>query len=357
VDFCLEKGEVTDTFRTASIKLIPKKGDSTKLKNWRPISLLNCVYKIVSKCINERLKKVSNRILSRAQKGFTTGKYIQECLINVIETIDKCERQKIRALIVSLDQEKAFDSIRHDFMLEVFKFFEFPVYFMNLMEVFTLNRTARIIFKDGKLSQQIPLETGNAQGNAPSPLQFNFCEQIFIFKIELSNMLSSIHDVGNGLPNVFVKNPFKNFDENARSFYEYEQCRETDKLEGFADDANILTIASEENLNFIKGTLQEFALISGLKCNVEKSALMPIGFDDYDNLPDFLVQGGFPVVDKIKMLGITVTRSFEEITGNFDNTIQKLLSVRNFWGRFRLSLPGRLNICKSFMLSQIGYLQ
>jgi len=52
-----ETGELTDSFRTANIKLIPKKGDETNLKNWRPISLLNCSYKIISRAINNRLKK------------------------------------------------------------------------------------------------------------------------------------------------------------------------------------------------------------------------------------------------------------------------------------------------------------
>jgi hypothetical protein len=91
---CLDTGRLTDNFRTASIKLIPKKGDLSRITNWRPISLLNCVYKIISKAINERLKSVSSRILSRAQKGFTKGRYIQECIINIAETIARCNKYK-----------------------------------------------------------------------------------------------------------------------------------------------------------------------------------------------------------------------------------------------------------------------
>ncbi len=59
---CYERGELTDNFRSAKIRLIPKKGDCSKLKNWRPISLLNCFYKIISRAIAERLKKVINKI-------------------------------------------------------------------------------------------------------------------------------------------------------------------------------------------------------------------------------------------------------------------------------------------------------
>jgi hypothetical protein len=51
---CLEKGTLTENFRTAKIRLIPKKGDKSKLANWRPISLLGCFYKILSRAFTNR---------------------------------------------------------------------------------------------------------------------------------------------------------------------------------------------------------------------------------------------------------------------------------------------------------------
>jgi hypothetical protein len=67
---CFHKKNLTTNFRSASIKLIPKQGDITELKNWRPISLLSNMYKIISRAINTRLNSVVNRICLRAQKGF-----------------------------------------------------------------------------------------------------------------------------------------------------------------------------------------------------------------------------------------------------------------------------------------------
>jgi hypothetical protein len=52
------KGSLTHSFKTASIRLIPKKGDISKLKNWRPISLLSCAYKTLSRALNTKLKKL-----------------------------------------------------------------------------------------------------------------------------------------------------------------------------------------------------------------------------------------------------------------------------------------------------------
>jgi hypothetical protein len=54
-----DTGMLTESFKTASIKLIPKKGDLTNLKNWRPISLLNCIYKIILRAVNNRLQEVA----------------------------------------------------------------------------------------------------------------------------------------------------------------------------------------------------------------------------------------------------------------------------------------------------------
>jgi hypothetical protein len=105
-------------FATAQIKLIPKKGDCTKIKNWRPISLLSNFYKILSRAVNNRLKKVSDRILSRAQKGFTQTRQIHEVIINLSETINQCQRLNIKGAMVCVDQAKAFDSVDHEYMLK-----------------------------------------------------------------------------------------------------------------------------------------------------------------------------------------------------------------------------------------------
>ncbi len=84
---CFEKGELTSNFRSSKIRLIPKKGDCSKIKNWRPISLLNCFYKIISRAIAERLKRVIGKITNVGQKGYNSSKQCQEVLITLIDEI------------------------------------------------------------------------------------------------------------------------------------------------------------------------------------------------------------------------------------------------------------------------------
>jgi hypothetical protein len=220
---CLINGRLTDNFCTASIKLIPKKGDLTRITNWRPISLLNCLYKVISKAINERLRLVCNSVLSRAQKGFTKGRYIQECLLNIIETIHRSNKYKIPAFILALDQEKAFDSVRHDYMRKCFEFFGFPENFIRIIEVFTTNRTAHLILDGGVCSSNIDLQIGNTQGNGPSPLQFNICEQILFFKIELDPGLRSIFEPGANLSVILHRQPVPVFDNTVRDLFCYDK--------------------------------------------------------------------------------------------------------------------------------------
>ena len=152
-NFCCDRGSLSHSFLTASIKLIPKKGDSSQINNWRPISLLNCIYKILSKAVNNRLKKIADNITSRAQKGFTQSRYIQEVLINVIHSIKHCNEGNIPAFVLYLDQRKAFDSVRHDFMLEVYKFWGIGENFSKMLNLITTGRNATIIFDDGSISR------------------------------------------------------------------------------------------------------------------------------------------------------------------------------------------------------------
>jgi hypothetical protein len=98
-----ETGNLSQSFNSAGIKLIPKKGDVTSLKNWRPMSLLNSVFKIISKALDSRLQKLNEIILSRAQKGFTRNRQLHECIINIVEAIAYGQQEQIPAFVLALD--------------------------------------------------------------------------------------------------------------------------------------------------------------------------------------------------------------------------------------------------------------
>ena len=79
-------------------------------------------------------------------------------------------------------------------MRQVYKFFGLETNFAKMLNLITIGRNATIMFDDGSLSRQFSLETGAPQGNSPSPLQYNLCEQIAILKIELDPRIASVYN-------------------------------------------------------------------------------------------------------------------------------------------------------------------
>jgi hypothetical protein len=135
IECCFRKGKLTPNFNTACIKLIPKKGDLTLIKNWRPISLLSCYYKIVSRVINQRLGTVIERITGRGQKAYNAKRYIHEVILNLSMCIENCKKEGKPGVIISVDQQKAFDSVLHGFCDDAFRFFGFGENFITMMNL------------------------------------------------------------------------------------------------------------------------------------------------------------------------------------------------------------------------------
>jgi Reverse transcriptase (RNA-dependent DNA polymerase) len=108
---CLNEGRLTENFRVAKLRMIPKKTDPKKIGNWQPISLLNCFYKIISRVLTNRIVTVSDKITKIGQKGYSKSKWCQEVAITIFDSIVDCKTRLKNGCIVSLDIKNAFDSI------------------------------------------------------------------------------------------------------------------------------------------------------------------------------------------------------------------------------------------------------
>ena len=91
----LNKG-FNDKINTALMRLILKKQNASKISEYRPISLLNCDYKIIAGCVSNRLKNIFPKLISDCQKGGVSGRVIDENLIAFRDIIHlkKIEMQK-----------------------------------------------------------------------------------------------------------------------------------------------------------------------------------------------------------------------------------------------------------------------
>jgi exonuclease III len=343
-NFCLDTGTLTESFRTAKIRLIPKKGDPKKISNWRPISLLNCFYKIISRVITNRIKKVSDKITLVGQKGYSKTKVCQEVLLEITDKIFELRYAKKKGCILSLDIKKAFDSISHEFIRHTLKFFNFGENLIKWIFTICTGRKACLILDNGGTGKSFNLERGNAQGDVISPFLFNICYQILILKIECDLQIKKLD-----LP-VEVEVPDQVLGAVSTVSHRAK------KAFAFADDCNIITVPEKDNLAYIISILNEFGAISGLECNLEKTKLLLIGADPDNNTLRELNQLGVSLTDKLIILGFTVDNSVDIIVTNSEACVEKVEKQFRIWTRFNLSLPGRLNICKTMFYSQINYI-
>ena len=115
-----EDHQLSPSQKNSIIRLISKTGkNETDLKNYRPISLLNTDYKIISKCLANRLKQVLPHIIHDDQTFGIKGRSIQDNLIFLNSLLEYIEQKNIPAVFFNVDQEKAFDRVSHTFLFQV----------------------------------------------------------------------------------------------------------------------------------------------------------------------------------------------------------------------------------------------
>ena len=117
LNYAYEKDQLSITQRRGIIKLIPKKdAEPYFIKNWRPLTLLNCDYKIAAKSIANRLKVFLPNLINNDQTGFIKGRFIGENIRLIDSVICYAKEKNIPGLLLFLDCEKAFDTIEWPFI-------------------------------------------------------------------------------------------------------------------------------------------------------------------------------------------------------------------------------------------------
>ena len=142
---------------------------------------------------------------------------------------------------------------------------------------------------------------------------------------------------------------------NNQSCFIYESNRETDKNESLADDNTTITLLDLESLQAARQILGDFGNISGLRCNYDKSVIMPTS--DISEAERLDIQTlGFSIQTKITLLGVEISNKLDNLREITTKLKEKIISLIAFWERFRLSLPGRIAILKTCLISQLCYL-
>lgn len=98
------------------ISLIPKIDNSISLHEYRPISLVGCIYKIIAKILSNRLELVLPCLIDNNKPTFTKGRGLLDSVVVANEFIEEVRNYRKQCLIVKLDFDKAYDSLSQDFL-------------------------------------------------------------------------------------------------------------------------------------------------------------------------------------------------------------------------------------------------
>ena len=101
--------------------LIPKKANAVEVKDFRPISLVGSVYKILAKVLANRLSMVLAAVISPSQNAFIQGRQITDWVLVVNECLDTKLKEDHHGVICKLDVENAYNHVNWNFLLYLLK--------------------------------------------------------------------------------------------------------------------------------------------------------------------------------------------------------------------------------------------
>jgi len=128
--------------------VIPKEGkDKEFCENYRPISILNCDYKIYTTILAKRLETFMTELIDDDQCGFINGRQTQDNIRRTLHIIEEVQKKGESALLLSLDAEKAFDSVSWKFLYLTLERFGFDTDSVNIIKTLYQDPRPRLELK------------------------------------------------------------------------------------------------------------------------------------------------------------------------------------------------------------------
>jgi len=316
-----DSGSLAPSHHFALTTLIFKKGDQEQMKNYRPISLTQTDYKIFTKAITNRFNKAANQVVEKWQTGFIPGRQghdnvmMLELLAQHVEDGSRGE-----AMLLSLDQEKAYDRVEWDYLHRVLEKFGFGPRVRNWIRCSYTNLSASILL-NGVQSAPYMVERGLRQGDPLAPILFNLVLEPFLLFYDL-------HAKG------------------------VETVAEPVKVGAFADDTILGLRPGDEGVALRAIRLHERA--SGAKINSDKTEMIPLtaGAMEAFQFPSF---EWLPFGTSFKHLGVMIQPTGRVMAPIEQGILQDLRQTVSAWNLRRLSFSGRVTVANTYFLSKLWH--
>ena len=173
INVCICQGTFPKPFKIAIIKPVHKAGDKTLLNNYRPISILPYLSKILEKIIYIRLMTHfnDNNILCDNQFGFRNGHSTYMPILLLQDQVTKGFEQNLISCGIFLDLKKAFDTVDHDILCKKIQAYGITGNFLSMIHSYLSDRYQCVKFKDN-ISSLKEVSVGVPQGSILGPLLF-----------------------------------------------------------------------------------------------------------------------------------------------------------------------------------------
>uniref|UniRef100_A0A2N9I899 Reverse transcriptase domain-containing protein n=1 Tax=Fagus sylvatica TaxID=28930 RepID=A0A2N9I899_FAGSY len=332
VSHIFDTGCMPEFLNQTLLTLIPKCPGADCLGNFRPISLCNTLYKVVTKIIVKRLRVALPKLVSPLQTAFVPGRKGIDNMILVQELVHTMGTKKGKEgyMAIKIDLEKAYDRLEWHFIRDILLLFNFPASMIKLILSCVSSSSISVLFNGGKLEEFKP-SRGIRQGDPLSPYLFILCMELLGFLIHEKCEAN-------------LWNPLK----VARGGPAFSHLF-------FADDLVLFAKADRKNCCHIREVLDTFCDLSGQKVNMMKSKVyfspnvkvdvrtdlcLVLGFNSTPNLGRYL---GFPIHQP------------RSSSHEFDFLLDRVQGKLAGWKASMLSMAGRLILTQAVTTSIPSY--
>ena len=231
---------------------IYKKGERDNIANYRPITILNTDYKIMTKALASKLAEAAPSLIHRDQAGFIKGRSIYNQVKLAKLTIDYGRIMECNGAIVALDQEKAYDKILHPYLWQVLEKFDILQHFITTVRHLYHNASTSVLI-NGILSDPFSVDRGVRQGDALSCLLFDLGIEPLAATIRASPIWG----------------------------IEIDNEPESLKCKLFADDTMVYLSKLDSLSTLEEHALKPWCEVSGAVFNIAKTEVIPVGTKEY----------------------------------------------------------------------------
>nr|GFA54722.1 RNA-directed DNA polymerase, eukaryota, reverse transcriptase zinc-binding domain protein [Tanacetum cinerariifolium] len=304
------------------IALIPKIPDANTVKEFRPISLIGSLYKIVSKILANRLAGVLGDIVNEVQSAFIAERQILDGPFILNEVLQWCKIKKKQSLIFKVDFEKAYDSIRWDFLDDILKKFGFGKKWCKWIQSCLRSSRGSIII-NGSPTKEFQFFKGLKQGDPLST---------FLFILIMESLHLSFQRVVDA--SIFEGIKLSLSLSISHMFY--------------ADDAAFVVQWCDGNITTLVYVLECFYRASGLRINMSKSKIMGVFVDS--NMVKCVASKLECLIFKtlFSYLGSKVGGSMSRVH-TWNEMVDRVKNRLSKWKMKTLSIGGRLTLLKSVL--------